>query len=456
MLEIINPATSKVIRELETDSPATVHQKYIGAKRAQTDWANTSFSSRAGVIKNFRERLVVEKEELAVLLSSEVGKPIAQARNELNGVLGRIDFFLEESEALLRVEEVFSDPDQKLRERISHEPLGVIANISAWNYPYFVGSNVFIPALLTGNAVLYKPSEYATLTGLAIAEMFKRSGLPDGVFTPVIGGGVTGAEVLKLPINGAYFTGSYETGVKIAEATAPRMIRTQLELGGKDAVYVAEDVDVSKTAAAVADGAFYNTGQSCCSVERIYVHSSIYEAFLKEFVKEVKSFKVGNPLDESTYIGPVTREAHLAYLEHQVGDALKKDGLLLAGGKRISGYGFYFEPTVIANANHDMKLMKAETFGPLIGIQKVDSDMQAVSLMNDTEYGLTSSVYTHDENRARSVLTACNTGTVYWNCCDRVSPRLPWTGRNHSGIGSTLSKYGIQAFLQLKAWHLKG
>ena len=456
MLKIVNPATEEIIRELETYSPPLVAEKYQRASVAQKDWARVSLEERLGAIRKFRELVVARTEKLAAITTSEVGKPITQSRNELNGLLGRIDFFLENTARVLCDETVFSDRSQKLEEKISYEPLGVIGNISAWNYPYFVGSNVFIPALLAGNAVLYKPSEFASLTGLAIAELLQEAGIPKDVFIPVIGAGQVGAELLQQPLAGIFFTGSYATGQKISEAAAKRLMKVQLELGGKDPIYVADDVDVRLAAESVADGAFYNCGQSCCAVERIYVHEKIYDAFIEAFVQTVKNFIIGDPLDEKTYIGPVARREHLVVLERQVNDALEKGAKLLCGGKRGSRRGFYFGPTVFGNVNHSMELMREETFGPMIGIQKVSGDEEAFQLMADTSYGLTAGVYSKSRERATRILSQINAGSVYWNCCDRVSPRLPWSGRGHSGIGTTLSTLGIQTFVQPKAWHLRG
>jgi acyl-CoA reductase-like NAD-dependent aldehyde dehydrogenase len=369
---------------------------------------------------------------------------------------GRIDFFLANVHKVLAEEEVGADSDGRLEEKISYEPIGVVGNISAWNYPFFVGSNVFVPALLTGNSVLYKPSEFASLTGLAIGELMLEAGVPADVFQLVLGGGGAGAALLEQPLAGIFFTGSYATGRKVAEAAARRLMRVQLELGGKDPVYVCDDVaEVEKVAAAVADGAFYNTGQSCCAVERVYVHERIHDRFVEAFVAEVRQFAVGDPMDEKTYIGPVARPAHLAVLEAQVADAQAKGGRRLCGGARIDRPGFYFAPTVFVEANHQMALMRDETFGPVIGIQKVASDDEALALMNDTEYGLTAGVFSADRDRAERVLARVNAGSAYWNCCDRVSPRLPWSGRGHSGLGSTLGLAGIRAFVQPRAWHLR-
>ncbi len=455
-LKIVDPATQTVIRKLPTDTAASVRRKYLAARAAQPAWAQVPASERIAAIARFRARLVERRDELAAVLTAEVGKPIAQSRNELTGVLARIDFFVENAARLLADETVFTDSAVKLEEKISFEPLGVIANITAWNYPYFVGANVFVPALLTGNAVLYKPSEHATLTGLEIAKLLHVSGVPADIFVPVIGGGETGAALARQPVDGIFFTGSYASGAKIAAAAGKCMIKVQLELGGKDPVYVCEDVDVAVAAAAVADGAFYNTGQSCCAVERVYVHESIYVDFVETFVRTVRGFKVGAPRDETTYIGPLTRKAQLAVLKRQVADAAKKGARLLTGGKPLARKGNYFAPTVMSDVDHRMELMREESFGPIVGIQKVQGDDEAVRLMNDTEYGLTAGVYTPDRARAEKILAQMKSGSVYWNCCDRVSPRLPWSGTGHSGIGLTLSTYGFQTFLRPKAWHLRG
>ncbi|HEX7272485.1 MAG TPA: aldehyde dehydrogenase family protein [Casimicrobiaceae bacterium] len=454
-MKIINPASGAVITEVAEDGPAAVRTKYERARAAQPAWAATPLRKRLAAIAAFRERIVAMQETLARTLTQEVGKPIRQSRNELKGLLMRLDFFLAEAARALRDEKVYADEKQKLEERITHEPLGVIANISAWNYPYFVGSNVFVPALLAGNTVLYKPSEFATLTGLHIEEMLHEAGIPRDTFIAVVGGGATGAALLRQPVDGVFFTGSYATGAKIGAVAGRKMIKVQLELGGKDPVYVCEDVDVAAAAEAVAEGAFYNTGQSCCAVERVYAQEKVHDAFVAAFVASVRGFRIGDPLDETTYIGAITRRPQLEVLARQVADAKKKGAKLLLGGRAIKRKGNWFEPTVLSGVDHRMTLMRDESFGPIIGIQKVKDDAEAIRLMNDTEYGLTAGVYTPDEKRARRILAQVHAGSAYWNCCDRVSPRLPWSGVGHSGIGLTLSTYGIQTFTRPKAWHLR-
>jgi acyl-CoA reductase-like NAD-dependent aldehyde dehydrogenase len=455
MLTVINPATGDVLQEIATDDSKAIAHKVAQAKTAQPAWAARPMAERIDLIRRFNELLIDHAESLAQQLTSEMGKPIKQARAEVGTTSSRIGYFLDQVEIVLATETLLQDSTLGLKEQISHEPLGVIANISAWNYPFFVGSNVFIPALLAGNAVLYKPSEFASLTGQSIAQLMAEAGIPEGIFQAVIGTGQVGAELLTHPINGVFFTGSYATGCKIAIAAAPQLMKVQLELGGKDPIYVADDVDVASVAPAVADGAFYNTGQSCCAVERIYVHERVYAPFVDAFIATVRDFQVGDPTDERTYIGPLARAAQIDFLKYQVEDAVAKGAKLLCGGDRLERPGSFFAPTVLLNVDHSMSVMRDESFGPIIGIQAVKDDAEALRLMQDTPYGLTAGVYTSDETRATAMLQQINSGTVYWNCCDRVSPRLPWSGRGHSGIGLTLSSYGIQTFTQPKAWHLK-
>lgn len=452
-LKITNPATGQLIDEIAADDAAAVAAKAQATRAAQPGWAAVPLAERAAAIARFRAALVAELDTLAATLTREVGKPIAQSRNELNGLLGRIDFFLAQTERSIADEPVWSEGG--MRERIQHIPLGVVGNISAWNYPYFVGCNVIVPALLTGNAVLYKPSEFATLTGAHIVRLLHASGVPRQAIQLLAGNGEVGAALLNQKLDGLFFTGSHATGVRIAQALAPRLVKLQLELGGKDPTYVRADADARAAAESLADGAMYNTGQSCCSVERIYVHESLHDAFVEQFVATVQGFKIGDPMDPATYIGAITRTPQLAVLEAQVADAKAKGARLLVGGHRLPGPGNWFAPTVFTNVSHQMELMREESFGPIIGIQKVRGDDEAVNLMNDTRYGLTAGVYSKDEARARELLSRVNAGSVYWNCCDRVSPRLPWSGHGDSGLGLTLSTHGIQTFTRPKAWHLK-
>jgi len=452
-LKIHNPATGALLAEVPADDAASVAAKAAAARAALPAWSHVPLVERLAIVQRLRAGVVAELDALAITLTQEVGKPIAQARNELNGLLPRIDFFLEQSEGAIRDEHVFDGGG--MHEQIAHIPLGVVANISAWNYPWFVGCNVIVPALLTGNTVLYKPSEHATLSGRHITRLLHAAGVPADVMQCLVGAGEVGSALLAQRLDGVFFTGSHATGVRIAQAVAPKLLRLQLELGGKDPAYVRADADARAAAESLADGAMFNTGQSCCSVERIYVHQSLHDAFVEHFVATVKGMRIGDPLDEATYIGAITRAPQLAVLKAQVEDALAKGATLHTGGHALPGPGHWFEPTVFSGVDHTMELMREESFGPIIGIQKVAGDAEALALMNDTRYGLTAGVYSRDEAQARELLAQVNAGSVYWNCCDRVSPRLPWSGQGDSGVGLTLSRYGIQAFTRPKAWHLR-
>lgn len=453
-MQIINPATEEVILDIREDTPQDLDQKLKQLRSYQPQWAGVPLIDRITVLENFSNLLKENAESLADTLTSEAGKPLQQSRNEVNGACTRIRWMTQNAKKYLSEERMHQQDG--VEERIVYEPLGVICNISAWNYPFLVGVNVFVPALIAGNTVLYKPSEYATLTGLQIEKYLKQAGIPPDAFHVGIGGKATGEALLELPFDGYFFTGSYRTGKFIYEKVSAKMVPCQCELGGKDPLYVADDVsDVKSVAAATADGAFYNNGQSCCAVERIYVHEKIYDAYVAAFKKEVASWKKGSPTQEGVYFGPLTRKDQIAVLVHQIEDAVRKGAKVELGGKPTEGKGYYFDPTVLTDVNHKMEVMREESFGPIIGIMKIRDDEEAIALMKDTEYGLTASVYSSDQARAEKILRTLDTGTGYWNCCDRVSAAVPWSGRRHSGFGATLSHQGLRAFVKPKALHLK-
>lgn len=453
-MQLINPATEALITSVDSDSQATIQNKFTRAKTAQKNWQSLPLSKRINCLKNFSAALEKQAPELAQTLSTEVGKPLQESKNEINGARARVGYFVEYTEQHLATRQVHSAGG--LNEEISYDPLGVIANISAWNYPYLVAINVIVPALMGGNAVLYKPSEFATLTGLLIGKLIHESGIPQDVFQVIKGEGEAGRALCELPLDGYFFTGSYKTGLAIAKSVAHKLVPVGLELGGKDPLYVMDDVaDVAQVAAAAVEGAFYNNGQSCCAVERVYVHQNVYNEFVTHFVNEAKKLKPGDPFDPATTQGPLTRKPQLNVLKSQVQDAVARGAKLVLGGKRVERPGYFFEPTVLVDVNHEMLIMKDESFGPVIGIQKVKDDDEAIQLMNDTEYGLTAAVYGRDELRAHGILARVNSGTSYFNCCDRVSAHLPWAGRGHSGLGATLSQHGIFAFVKPRGWHLR-
>ena len=453
-MKVINPATEEIICELNPDTAESLSEKFDLLKTSLHDWQETALAERQEMLKRFAAALSSHIQSLSTVLTNESGKPLSQSRNEINGAIKRINWLRENAEKNLAAE-IMTD-EEGLQEKITYEPLGVVCNISAWNYPYLVGVNVIVPALLAGNSVMYKPSEYATLTGIEIEKLLKESGIPDHVFQVAIGGSEVGELLLTMPFDGYFFTGSYKTGKYIFEKVSEKMVPCQCELGGKDPLYVTDDVaDVKLVAAGTADGAFYNNGQSCCAVERIYVHEKVYDHYIAAFLDTIKTWKAGLPTEEGIYLGPVTRKDQLAVLANQINDAVTKGAKILTGGKRMDRVGYYFEPTILVDVDHGMLVMREETFGPLIGIMKVRNDEEAIRLMADSDYGLTSAVYSANKSRSEEILRQINTGTGYWNCCDRVSAALPWSGRKNSGFGVTLSNAGIRAFVRPKAWHLK-
>ena len=454
-MRIINPATEELITEIAEDTKQSVDEKFQKLKAGQVAWEARPLKERIQCMVRFNDALEKNKDELAKTLTSEMGKPLQQSYNELKGAAKRIKYFTDFSEKWLAEEWVSTEGSDK--EKIVYEPLGVIANISAWNYPYLIAMNVLIPALIGGNAVFYKPSEYSSLTGLHICKLLYQAGVPENALQPVIGKGGVGEFLLQLPLDGYYFTGSYRTGKFIAQKLAEKLVPCQLELGGKDPLYVMDDVaDIDQTAAAVLEGVVYNNGQSCCAVERVYVHEKVFDQFVDSYTRQMKKMIVGDPMNSGTEVGPLTRKEQLEFFQKQIRDAESKGAKLLGGGRQVGTKGYFIEPAALVNVNHGMSLMTEESFGPVVGIQKVKDDQEALELMQDTEYGLTAAVYSKDYQRAEALMKKMDTGTVYWNCCDRVSAALPWSGRKHSGLGTTLSYQGIRAFVQPKSYHIRG
>ncbi|HBF07867.1 MAG: aldehyde dehydrogenase [Gammaproteobacteria bacterium] len=451
MQQVINPFDQSVVGEVQYDTLDTIKAKIATAKAFIPAEATDDLEERLEAMARFRTRFQDDIEKAASLLASQTGKPVSQARGEIQASDARIAYFMEQVPALIQATTVTEGATQ---EEKSYQPLGVVANISAWNYPFFIGLNVIVPALLAGNAVLYKASEFCPLTAELIAEQLWDSGFSRDQFILVQGGGKEGQMLLEQDINGVFFTGSSATGTAIAKQMAGRMVKVQMELGGKDPSYVTENVDVKAVAQGLADGAFYNAGQSCCAVERIYVHQSIAEEFISHFKAEVECFKFGDPQDDSTYLGPLTRAAQIEVLQAQVQDAVEKGATVICGGEADARTGF-FQPTVLTHVNHGMSVMQEESFGPIIGIMTVESDEEAQRLMADTEYGLTAGVFCQDQQRARDILKPLKTGTAYINVCDRVSPYVPWTGRKQSGLGSTLGHEGVFAFVHPRSWQIR-
>lgn len=456
MLKITSPSTGMPFSEVDEDSSVTVHDKVRRAREAQGDWARRGVDERAECLRRAAVFLAEDRDKIAVEMSEETGKPLEQSRLEVDGALPRLDVIANHAKDWLSERTVNVEWSRGIHEAVTWEPLGVVAHLSTWSYPLLIALDTLGPALVAGNSVLYKPSEYATLIGLRLAKCLHRAGVPPEVLPVVVGGPAVGTSLVSESLDGVFATVTSTVGRKLSALLCQRPVRFRFDGSGKDAAYVRPDVKIEEAAIAVSDGAFYNTGQSCSSLRRIYVHQDAYHTFLDAFVAEVKALPLGNPLDEGTYLGAITRESWLSSLEIQTQEAVQLGGRLLTGGKRADRRGRFFEATVIADCSSAMKLMREETLGPLVGIERVASDEEAILRMNETEYGLGAAVFTKDRAAAEKILGAVNVGNAFWNCGDRSSPHLPWAGRRHSGNGLKLGKEGFFEMLRPKAWHRKG
>ena len=452
-LEVRNPATGEHLRSVAVTEEREVEQKVERARRAQPDWAARGYDERAALLRAFRDLLAAEAEECARITTREVGKPIVQSRNEVRAVLERIDWNIEHVGNLIAARSVSAADGVAVEERVTYEPVGVVAHVSAWNYPYFVGLNTIVPALLTGNAVLYKPSEHATLTGLRLVDLMHRAGVPVDVVQTIVGGGAVGAALVASEVDMVCFTGSYETGRRVARSVADRLVRLQLELGGKDGAYVCDDVDVESAALAVAEGAFYNGGQSCSAIERVYVHDAIFDRFVDALGDVVSAYRTGDPEDEQTDLGPLARAAQLDVLG--AGRRRGREGCT-SGVRRptdrstglvVRAHGARRRRSVHErHARRDVRSGHRRAARPR---RRGSVRVPRRHRVRPRRGGVLAR-----PGRAERILARLDVGNAYWNRSDRSSVRLPWAGRRHSGLGVSMSESGVRAFVREKAWHL--
>ncbi len=452
-LTLIDPATGDVLRQVETDTRSAVDAKLDAARAAQREWRKVPLDQRVAEVRAALQSFRTDREAIAREITQQMGKPIAQARGEVDGMLARMDPVLDLAQRALAA----TRPPAKdgFERRVEHEPLGVVLDIAAWNYPLLVPSNVVFPALVAGNAVVLKHSPKTPLTGARFEAALRSLSVP-GVFAHVVvPDAEAGALVSDPRIDHVAFTGSVRTGRSVYRAAAERLVDVGLELGGKDAAYVAEDADLDFAAENVVDGACYNAGQSCCAVERVYVHAKVLDAFLERVRKVIGAYVIGDPLDEKTTLGPLVDQRALDTVSAQVDDARKRGARIETGGKRHGTRGFFYEPTLITGAAQDSDVMREESFGPIVALSAVRDDDEAIARMNDSRYGLTASVWTKSAERAERFAREVEAGTVFQNRCDYLDPQMPWTGWKESGIGSTLSEYGYLALTRRKSVHLR-
>ncbi len=458
MHRIDNPYTGETVAERPLLAAAEIEGLVARAFRAHKAWAKTQIAERVALCERFCQQFEKEGERIAREVTQQMGKPLSQARGEVKTTLHRARTMMSLAADALRDEPL--PPLPGFDRFIRHEPVGVVLDISAWNYPLLITVNVVVPAVLAGNAVILKHANRTALCGEAFARAFERSGAPENLVTAIDATHETCARIIARPEVGyVSFTGSVRGGHEVYREGAKRFIDVGLELGGKDPAYVAPDADLDHAIANLVDGAFYNAGQSCCGIERIYVHASLYDRFVEGALAQVRKYKLGDPLDGATSMGPMAQPDAPAKLSAQVEEARAKGGRVLCGGRPLhdaSGRGRFFDPCLVIDANHSMHgLMVEESFGPIVGVQKVADDDEAVRLMNDSPYGLTAAIWTRDQERAFRVGAQIETGTFFMNRCDYLDPLLPWTGVKNTGKGMSLSKYGFLPLTRRKSFHLR-
>ncbi len=451
-----NPATGEVLGELSCSTPDEVRASVLRAKAAQPQWQATPVRERIQILRRFQQLLNERRDELARLICREAGKPTAEALvTEISVVLDTAEFCIRRAHNFLRPQPLpHRNPAMKTkRGKLVREPYGVIGIISPWNYPFSIPAIETLAALITGNAVVLKPSEFTPLIGLELERLLHAAGLHPDLMQVVMGEAPAGAALTESPIDKLIFTGSVATGKRVGEAAARRLLPVVLELGGKDPMIVLDDANLEIATSGALWGAFMNAGQTCLSVERCYVHRSLYQPFLALSRDKIARLRVGNGLDSEVEIGPMIHGRQLQIVEAQVNDAVARGARLLAGGKRLSELGpNFYAPTLLADVTHEMRIMQEETFGPVLPVAPFDSDEEAVRLANDSDFGLAASVWTRNRRRGEAMARKIKAGTVMLN--DMIScfgiAEAPHGGFKQSGIGRTHGELGLHEMVQVK------
>jgi acyl-CoA reductase-like NAD-dependent aldehyde dehydrogenase len=450
----ITPVDGSVYVTRKLASGKAIESALTRAVAAQQKWKQFPVPERTAIVRRMVEWCVARADELAAELSWQMGRPLAQTPGELRrGFQERALYMCSVAQETLRDMEV--EPKPGFKRFVRREPLGVVFVVAPWNYPWLTSVNAVIPALLAGNSVILKMAAQTPLVAERYSEALKAAGLPDGVFQHLHMNHDQVAKVIAdARVAFVAFTGSVAGGHAVQRAAAARFIPTGLELGGKDPAYVRGDADLKFAVENLVDGSYFNSGQSCCGIERIYVQKNLFKSFVDGFADLTKQYRLGNPLDKETNLGPLVRTDAADSVRAQVRQAVKKGAKALLKLKDRPGTP-YLPPEVLVNVDHGMAVMVEETFGPVVGIQPVKDDEEAIRLMNDSRYGLTASIWTKDADAALRIGERVETGTWFMNRCDYLDPALAWTGVKDSGRGCTLSKLGLEAFTRPKSFHLR-
>ncbi|MCK2165563.1 aldehyde dehydrogenase family protein [Thalassospira xiamenensis] len=456
-LRTISPVDGSVYVERPLAGAAEINKALDVARAAQAEWRTVPVATRQEILRKAVAAFVAKKDEIAAEISWQMGRPISQAGGEINGFKERADYMIDIAP------EAIGDynPGEKagFNRFIRREPLGVVAIIAPWNFPYLTAVNGVVPALMAGNAVVLKHSHQTPLCAERFAEAFEAAGLPKGLFQYLH---LSHADAEKLMgdirVDFVNFTGSVPGGYAVQQAVGGKFIATGMELGGKDPAYLRSDVNIDHAVENVIDGAFFNSGQSCCGIERIYAHESVFDTFVEKAADLVSQYRLGSPVDTETNLGPMVRASSAAFVRGQIADAIRDGAKALIDPSKFAANKEgtpYLAPQVLINVDHSMRVMSEESFGPVVGIMKVTSDEEAIALMNDSEFGLTASIWTADEDAALSIGDRLQTGTVFMNRADYLDPALAWTGVKNSGRGCTLSKLGYESLTRPKSFHLR-
>lgn len=456
--QTISPIDNSILFERELASDKMIETALENSKKSQGRWKNSTISERANICRLVIEYFIKNAEEIGEEITRQMGRPIRYAKYEiLGGFKERAEHMIDIASEALK--------DIKTKEKtgfyrfIRREPVGTVLVLAPWNYPYLTSVNVIIPAIMAGNAVILKHAQQTPLCAERYAAAFEYAGLPKGVFQYLhLSHEQVGKVIQDSRVDYVAFTGSVRGGEAVQSAVNQRFITAGLELGGKDPAYVCADAELDFTIENLVDGAFFNSGQSCCGIERIYVHETLFDRFLEGFVDLTRKYILDNPLNPETTLGPMVRNSAVQFAQKQIQEALQKGAKALIDKnifKNFQPESAYMAPQVLVDVNHQMEIMKEETFAPVVGIMSVKNDDEAIRLMNDSKYGLTASVWTKNVQEAIKFGTQIQTGTFFMNRCDYLDPELAWTGVKNSGKGATLSKLGYESLTRPKSFHLR-